>query len=335
LQLNNSGKTSSPLIVHIFYFLIACTFCFLYFQKIVDNADFNAPNSINAVLSFATMKPYQFRLFIPFIFKILSVLSFIPPKAIYMLMNCFIVYLTVLTYYHFLNEYFQNKITNLFLAPIIIYPMLWNYVLLNQTFQYYDLCAVLFFVLGLYCIIKDNFKLLLIVFVLGIFNKETAVYLIFAYLLFNYKSVFKLKILINTIILAVIFITAKSLLVYIFRNNPGDAFEITFSVNIDIIKNIFRNRIYAKNISLSFGGLYIFAVLLFISGRWKKFPDLKMVFVNLAIVPYLLLGIFLIYFTEVRVYAELIPMFTTLFVIYLSTFEKLQLKPRVQEIEQG
>ena len=62
---------------------------------------------------------------------------------------------------------------------------------------------------------------------------------------------------------------------------------------------------------------------------------MKLVFVNLAVVPYLLLGIFLIYFTEVRVYAELIPMFTTLFVIYLSTFEKLELKPRVPGIEQS
>ena len=281
------------------------------------------------------MKPYQFRLFIPFVFKLLSVLSFIPPKAIYMLMNCIIVYLTILVYYHFLNEYFENTVTNLFLAPIIIYPMVWNYILLNQTFQYYDLCAVLFFLLGLYFIINGNFKLFLIVFVLGLFNKESAVYLIFAYLLFNYKSIFKPKIIINTVILAVIFIAVKSLLAFIFRNNEGATFELGLPVNIDIIKNIFRNRIYAKNISLSFGGLYIFALLLFISGRWKKFPDLKLVFVNLAVVPYLLLGIFLIYFTEVRVYAELIPMFTTLFVIYLSTFEKLQLKPRVQVIEQG
>lgn len=328
-------NNSPPLIIHILYFLIASTFCFLYFQKIVAGTDFDAANGINSVLSFGTMKPYQFRLLIPFIYKILSVLSFIPPKAIYMLMNCVFVYLTIVVYYYFLNEMFRNNILNLFLAPVIIYPMIWNYVLLNQSFQYYDPCAVLVFTLGLYFIIKDNFKLLLIVFILGLFNKESAVYLTFAYLLFNYKSVFKPKIIINTLILTAVFLFIKFLLAYLFRNNPGDAFEVTFYVNIDIFKNILKNRIYAKNLALSFGGLYVFAVMLFVTGRWKKLspaiprfegsPDHSLVFINLAIVPYLLLGIFLIYFTEVRVYAELIPMITTLFLIYLSTFDKFRL----------
>lgn len=321
-------KNKISLIIHIFYFLIACTFCFLYFQKVVASADFDAPNGINTVLSFSAAKPFQFRLLIPFLYRMFSFISFIPSKAIYMVLDCGIIYLTIVVYYYFLNEYFQNKIINLFLAPVIIYPMVWNYVLLNQTFQYYDFAAVLIFILGLYFIVKNNFKMLTAVFIIGIFNKETAVYLIFAYLLFNYKSIFKKEVIINTIVLTFIFISIKLLLAYIFRNNKGDIFELGFYVNIDIFKNIFINRIYAKNLALSFGGLYIFALLLFVSGKWKKFSAPGLVIMNLAVIPYLLFGIFIVYLTEVRVYAELIPMITTLFLIYLSTFESVKLIPK-------
>ena len=49
---------------------------------------------------------------------------------------------------------------------------------------------------------------------------------------------------------------------------------------------------------------------------------------NLAIVPYYIFGIFITYITEVRVYTELIPMITTLFLIFLSSFKFSGLEPR-------
>ena len=308
--------------------MIAVTFCFLYFQKIISKADFNSPNSINAVLSFETFKPFQFRLFIPIIFKALSFLSFIPSKALFMLMSCVIVYLTILAYYYILGEYFNNKLANLLLAPVIIYPMVWNYILLNESFQYYDLCAILIFTVGLYFILTENFKLLITVFIIGILNKETVIYLLFAFLLFNYKNLLTKKILIKTSTLVLIFLSIKGALFFIFRTNPGDVVEWCYSVNIEILSNLHKNRVYAKNLALSFGGLYIFILALFLSKRWKKFNSInspQKMYMNFALVPYLILGFFIVYFTEVRVYEELIPMVSTLFIIYLSTFDNLSI----------
>ena len=71
------------------------------------------------------------------------------------------------------------------------------------------------------------------------------------------------------------------------------------------------------------GLLYIFAVLLFVTGRWKLFKNRGLLYTNLAIIPFILIGIYTIYFVEVRVYAETLPLFTNLFLIYLSTFDKL------------
>ena len=122
-----------------------------------------------------------------------------------------------------------------------------------------------------------------------------------------------------------LFAAIKIALGIIFSNNPGDPFEICILENINIIKNVFTNRLYFIHIVFAFGLLYVFIFLLFLSGRWKRFLPRNLVFVNLAFLPNLLLGFFVTYYDEVRVYAEFIPLVTTLFIIYLSTIEKFKI----------
>jgi len=315
-----------PIHFHFFYLLLSAGLCFLYFKKIVAGVDFNATNSINAVSSFQTAKPYQFRLLIPLIFMLFKPLTFIPEKIIYIYYDFVIVYFTIIVYYKLLLEYFTNKKIVLYLAPVIIYPILFNYVILNQSFQYYDFTSILLFTIGIFFIVKENFKLFLISFIIAIINKETAVYLIFAYIFFNYKTVFTKRVILNSFLLILIFAGYKVLLAYIFRNSPGDNFEIGFTVNMDILTSFYKNHIYAKNLGLNFGGLYIFTILLMIMGRWKIFTaksPARLLYLNFAFIPYFIVGIFVTYFTEVRVYSELIPLITTLFLIYLSTFRRI------------
>jgi hypothetical protein len=126
-----------------------------------------------------------------------------------------------------------------------------------------------------------------------------------------------------------IFLAGKTILYFIFKSNPGDPFEICIYGNQRILSNLFTNHIYAKNIFLNFGGLYIFIILLFATGRVKRFYSVsgrKKVYIYLTIIPFLILGIFVIYFSEVRVYSELMPMVSTLFLIYIGTGRKLQFK---------
>lgn len=313
-----------PLAVHAVYSLLSLTVCFLYFQKIISIYDFNSANSISAVASFDTIKPFQFRLLIPLIFKLFSPFSFVTSKIFFTVYSCIVLYLLLIIYYLLISEYFKNAILNFFLAPAILYPIVWNYILLNQTFQYYDFTAILLFTLGMYFIIKNNFKWTLIIFIIAILNKESAVYLIFSYLLFNYRQVFTKKIIFNTAILAVIFIAYKAALSYIFRYNQGDDIESCLRRNIQILKEITFDFTTIKIILLNFGLLYIFAALLFITGKFKHFENKNLIYINLTIIPYFVIGIFVVYFTEIRVYAELIPLFTTLTLVYLSSFKSLR-----------
>ena len=226
-----------------------------------------------------------------------------------------------------LAEYIQNKKAILWLSPVILYPMLWNYVILNQGFTYYDFTSVLIFTIGLYFILKEKFSYLLIVFVVGLVNKETIAYLGFAFVFFNYQKLFTKKIFLNAALLAVIFVVYKLALNYIFQNNPGSTVEICFAANKITLKELPYNKVYQKDVFLNFGLLYVPVLLLFLTGRWKKFPDRRKVFINLVFLPYLLFGIYIIYFSEIRVYAELIPGVTLLSIVYLSAFQKLNLMP--------
>lgn len=307
---------------------LAAGICILYYKKIILYADFTGPSSISAVSTLETFKPYQFRLLIPFIFMIFKPFNLIDSKIIFLVYSIIIIYILLIVYNNFLNKYFEERKKIFFYTLVILYPILWNYIILNQSFQYYDFTAVLIFTIGLYFIVTDNFKGLLITFIIGIINKESVIYLAFSYLLFNHKNIFSRKIILNTVLMGTILLVFKIFLSYVFRDNPGATYEVGWNENIRILSNLFNNRVFMKNLGFNFGALYIFVILLFVTGRWKQFPEKRLVLVHLAFIPYLALGFYMIYFTEVRVYSELIPMVTTLFLIYLSTFRKINLNPK-------
>ena len=312
---------------HLLYLLAAAGFVYLYCVIITPYIDFNGANSINAVSSFETYKPWQFRILIPLIFFIFKPLTFISQTTVFWLYSGVIVYLLILVYAKVLCEYFENRKIVLFSATFIIYPMIWNYVILNSIFQYYDFTAILIFTLGLYLIIKEKFLLLNLVFIAGVLNKETSGYLVVAYLLFNYKTIFTKKIIFRGLFMVALYAIIKIILGVIFRGNPGDPVELCMNENIKIIQSFFSNRLYFIHIVFSFGLIHIFFYILFLTGRWRKFPSRRLLFINLAFFPNILVGFFVTYFDEVRVYAEFIPLVTTLFLIYLSTFRRLNFRP--------
>jgi hypothetical protein len=320
-------KNKIPFAFRLLYLFLAGIICYLYYKKIVEPVNFDAENSINRVLSFQTPKPYQFRMLVPFIFVLFKPLWFISQKTIFIIYDFVIVYLIVIVFHKVLSQYIQNKKAILWLSPVILYPMLWNYIILNQGFMYYDFTSILIFTIGLYFILKEKFGYLLIVFIVGLVNKETIAYLGFAYVFFNYKILFTKKIILNLLLLSAIFVAYKLLLNYLFQNNSGSTVEICFAANKITLKELPYNRVYQKDVFLNFGLLYVPALFIFLTGKWKKFPDRRKVSINLVFLPYLLFGIFIIYFSEIRVYAELIPGVTLLFIVYLSAFKKLNLQP--------
>jgi hypothetical protein len=193
----------------LYYFLISLTFCYVYYQKIGTRSEFGNPESTSgllAVLKFEAIKVIQYRLLVPFLYKLLSLVLPFSTAGVYsvlLVIQCFIV---LYVFYKLLNEYFEDRRVNMLLAPIIIYPMVWNFIILNGQSFFVDFSNLTFILLGYYFIIKKRDIALLVTILTGSFNHDSIGFLIPMYLLFNYKKLFTGRVILITILLAVIIV---------------------------------------------------------------------------------------------------------------------------------
>src|SRR5687767_14726974 len=91
------------------YFVLSVVLCYFYHKKIVGPVDWNALNSIDAVASFQTAKPYQFRLLIPLFFYLFKPIYTLYGKYLYSAYNVVIVFWLLMVYSKLLRHYFKDK----------------------------------------------------------------------------------------------------------------------------------------------------------------------------------------------------------------------------------
>jgi hypothetical protein len=125
--------------------------------------------------------------------------------------------------------------------------------------------------------------------------------------------------------MVVLFIAVKKLMEYIFISNPGLSFRLNYNHNIMAFTKEPLHRVI-RNIFLMFGGLHLFVLYFFVSGKWKKF-NTEYLYITLTIVPYVII-IFLIHTTfEARNYIAAIPFVLLQFLLYFTTHRNSFLKP--------
>lgn len=321
-----------PLLIHIYYLMISFTLCYLYYHKLVVDADFHGIESsggIYAVLNFEAIKPLQFRVLVPFIFKavqtVVSVIKPIPDRAIFFIITIGLCYMILVSFYFLLNEYFKSRAMNCWLASIIIYPMIWNYIIMNGQFFYMDFSILLIIILGFYCIVSQKNIWLLVVFLLGVLNHPSVGYLIIAFLLFNYKKLFKLNTIVYAAAMSIMYIGIYKLMDYIFPSTAGYFVIYNLPRNLSLI-NILPMHIIIRDILFNFGGLHLFILIFLITGTWKKYRG-PLLYVNLVIIPYVISVFINFSIEEIRNYITIIPFVLILALLFLSTFDNAFLKP--------
>lgn len=320
-----------PVIIHIYYLLISVTFCYLYYHKFIFDADFYEKGSsgLYAVLNFEAIKPIQYRLLIPFIFKaVQTVVHFvypIPDKALFFLITIIICFLVLLSFYFLLNEYFKSKATNCWLAPIIIYPMIWNFVIMNGQFFFMDFSILLIMILGTLAIVRKQHNWLLVIMFLGILNHPCAGYLIPAFLLFNYNRLLKKDIIIYTAIMSVMYVGIYQVMEYLFPLKEGHFIILNLERNLGIL-NIIPLHIFIRDLLFNFGGMHFILLVFLITGLWKRYKG-PMLYVNLIIIPYVISVMASFSIEEIRNYIAIIPYVLITSLLFLSSFENSFLKP--------
>lgn len=321
-----------PILIHIYYILISITFCYLYYHKFIVRADFYGKESaggIFAVLNNDAIKPAQYRLLVPYIFKavqtVFLIFHSIPDKALFFLLTILFCYLILLSFYFLLNEYFKSRATNCWLAPIIIYPMAWNFVIMNGQFFFMDFTALLIIILGFYAIVSRQMGWLLLIFFLGVINHPSVGFLIPSYLLFNYNRLLKAKTIIYTLIMCILFSGIMKFMDDYFSNNTG--YFVIFNLPRNLgIANIVPLHIIIRDFLFNFGGLHFITLLFIFNGLWKRYKG-PMLYINLVMVPYVI-SIFVNFsIEEIRNYIEIIPFIMIASLLFLSTFQNSFLKP--------
>lgn len=321
-----------PILIHIYYLMISFTLCYLYYHKLISKADFHGIESsggIYAVLNFEAIKPIQFRVLIPYIFKALQSIVYlikpIPDKALFFVLTIGLCYMILVSFYFLLNEYFKSRAMNCWLASIIIYPMIWNYVIMNGQFFYMDFSILLIIILGFYCIVSEKYNWLLAVFLLGVLNHPSVGYLVIAFLLYNYKKLFRLKTIIYSAAMGLMYIGIYKFMDAMFPSAAGYFVIYNLPRNLSLA-HILPLHIIIRDIIFNFGGLHIFIFVFLLAGTWKRYKG-PLLYVNLVIIPYVISVFINFSIEEIRNYITIIPFVLILALLFLSTFENSFLKP--------
>ncbi|MCH7964802.1 MAG: hypothetical protein IH852_12790 [Bacteroidetes bacterium] len=171
---------------------------------------------------------------------------------------------------------------------------------LPAMFQYtsfiYDFPLLLLYTLGLIFLYKQGWKKFLIIFLVGCINKETTILLTLVFYIF-YKSGLN-KELFNKLLVAQLatFILVKSLLYFVFKNNPGTFIEFHL---------IDHNLRLLTGYDLTLAATVLGLVLLVLY-KWNEKP--KFLKTSLwMLIPLVILTLLLGYLDELRDYYEVYP----------------------------
>ena len=316
------------IIIHVYYIMISITFTYLYYHKFVTGADFynpDSPGGLFAVADFESVKPIQFRILIPLVFKWLTTFNLMPPKMIFFIINTVLAYLILLSFYFLLGKHFKSRAMNCWLAPIIIYPMIWNLVIMNGQFFYMDFGLLLSMIVGYYFIVSDKPNWLLITFFIGLLNHSGVIYFIITYLLYNYKQIFRLKTIFYTAAMGIIFIGTIYIINMLLPGREGHIIINNSARNMSLFW-VHPKHLLIRDFLFNFGGLHFIVLILFITGQWKKFKG-PLLYIHLMIIPFLITMMYTFSIEEMRNYSAIIPNIVILCLFFLSTFENSFLRP--------
>lgn len=341
LRRNFPGKNSPSIIVHISYIMAAVVFCKLYELTIISQHDFvyHEYSSIYKVLSGEALRSIQSRVFVPYIFKLLSIILPLSDTKLFMIIIIPFTYLSLLFFRSILNVYFSNKAINSVAAILIFYPIIWNLMLMNTILFFVDQAIVLFMTAGMYFILTRKNYWLLAVILLSSFNHISTGFLILAFVLFNYKSIFTKKIIMFAFLQSVIFIGSYILLKMIYTDIPPERDDVLtvlipqtpFEAIYDLPKGIL-----IRDIFLNYGGLHILGLLVLVTGLWKKVKT-EYLSIFLLFIPYIVMAILRIglRIEEMRNWIPIVPFVTVLALIFFTGFRNslFSLSPAVMREE--
>jgi hypothetical protein len=260
-----------------------------------------------ALSEFQMAAPFSYRVLVPAIDAAITSLIPISHYWLEQVWSTLTVFATMLCMTRLFKDY-RKKAP--WLATLILWPMIFNYIIYGEYLTPYDLPSMLFFTLGL-IMLRSRWLPLLIV--IATFNRETALMIPLAFAAVMYKQIPTSEWLKSCSAYVGLWLITKVLITFAFPGiGPAESvFDPTS--NIDLLLHL--NIVWALTI---FGGLHLVYVfcLLKAEGSLLRLALPALIFV--------IINFFTATFLEERIFNELIPIFvlTIVYVILKKTIDQ-------------
>ena len=320
------GQQYPILLVHAIYLFASFALTYVYYHKVISFVDLykNDYGGVFKVLNIEAISTIQFRFFIPLLVGIFSYPLALPPKAVLFVITMGFTYLTIIVFYRTLCFYFKNNLFNSLLALLILYPLSWNLIAVNNIYFFSDISSLFFMMLSIYLILTKKFTFLLPAFFLGVTNHYSIGFIIPAFLLFNYNTIFKVRTIsyagAMVILYAGYYIIARMLLPELPPSMDDGFMKVNFYRTMMLLTNT-PIHLLIRDILFNFGGIHIFALLFYFSPVWKKIKRNYTAY-NLTIIVFILLTLTGcgLYSEELRCYITVLPFLMIPAMLFFSQF---------------
>lgn len=271
-----------------------------------------------SVAGFSGERPFQYRILIPALAHLMQAVLHVPILVGYQLLETVFLFLLFLAFRRYLAAFMPDRICR-FATLALLYPLLWNYVLLGHVYWPYDIPGIFFFVAGLVCLLEGRWNVYYPLFILATLNRETSVFLVLAYLLIAWKRQEPRRIAGHLLAQIGLWLAIKVLLNRLFAHSPGSFTADMVHLNWLLLTRILHgNFTFIRLLPLAMGGTWILIPL-----AWRRQP---VVFKRLLwIIPPFIAGMTIVgVLDEVRIYNELIPILLApaLFSLYVMFFSE-------------
>ena len=161
----------------------------------------------------------------------------------------------------------------------------------------YDILAIMFFALGLVACAEGNAWLLALTFVVGTYNREITIFLLPIWLLLNWKSQSRAKVLITTALCAAIWVAVKlHIAVLVHHAASGLEFPILHDIKVILLPHHWAQV-------ASVAGFLVPPIIVF--RGYIRDPSLKLLWLGYA--PWIAATLVMGWWNETRVFGEIIP----------------------------
>ncbi len=257
---------------------------------------------------------FKFRVLMPLLGQALCDGLGLDPQWVFRGIAWASVFLLLFFYRRYLENFLAPAFAILFSAALV-YPLIWNYCLLNTIYYPFDIPAVLFFVMGCDFMYRRRWLAYYLTLGLAVLNRDTSIFLIVVFALTGYGNTPPRKLLRHLIAQVAIWWGLKGLMIAL---TPGGGIMFTKSYLAGNLGTL-RYMLTAPGDSLKD---WIKLPLVF-GGSWLVFPWIlrrQPTYLTrslLVIIPFVGAALFRATIDEVRVYGELIPVAFTPLVYFI------------------